>query len=93
MVFVYNQKIHVEGHGTYSLKITNLINPYTMKATPLQPSLINPVYLLAKGIGNNKKGITLTENQISDLIAKQNNLKKPQPTKVQPVKRTTQVHN
>jgi hypothetical protein len=35
MVFVYSQKVHVEGQGMYQLKITNLINPYTMKATPL----------------------------------------------------------
>jgi len=35
MVFVYKQRVKVSGQGTYELKITNLINPYTMKATPL----------------------------------------------------------
>ena len=35
MVFVYSQQFRVEGQGTYELKITNVINPYTMKATPL----------------------------------------------------------
>ena len=64
MVFVYSQKIHVEGQGLYELKITNLINPYTMKATPLQPSLVNPVYMMAQGIGNNKKAISLTQQQV-----------------------------
>jgi hypothetical protein len=46
MVFVYSQQFKVEGQGTYELKITNVINPYTMKATPLQPSLINPTYMM-----------------------------------------------
>ena len=31
-----------------------------MKATPLQPSLVNPVYFMAQGIGRNKKAISLT---------------------------------
>lgn len=58
----------------YQLKITNLINPYTMKATPLQPSLVNPVYLMAQGIGTNKKAISLTEEQVKSLMMKTNNL-------------------
>ena len=33
--------------GVYEIKITNLINPYTMKATPLNPSVINPAFLLS----------------------------------------------
>lgn len=60
MVFVYTQRVHVAGQGMYELKVTNLINPYTMKATPLQPSLVNPVYFMAQGIGRNKKAISLT---------------------------------
>jgi hypothetical protein len=56
------------------MKITNVINPYTMKSTPLQPSLINPIFMMAKGIGYNKKAISLSEAQVQGLIAKQNNL-------------------
>lgn len=47
MVFVYKQKIEVKGEGIYELKMTSLINPYTMKTSSLQPSLINPAYLLS----------------------------------------------
>lgn len=46
-----------------------------MKATPLQPSLVNPTYLMTQGIGNNKKSLTLDEDQIPSLIMQQNNLK------------------
>lgn len=35
MMFVYSQKFTVEGQGEYEIKITNVINPYTFKATPL----------------------------------------------------------
>mmetsp|Transcript_1831 Transcript_1831/g.1279 ORF Transcript_1831/g.1279 Transcript_1831/m.1279 type:complete len:120 (+) Transcript_1831:249-608(+) len=63
----------VQGQGTYELKITNLINPYTMKATPLQPSLLDPTYLLSQGVGSNNKAISLSEDQISSLIVKKNN--------------------
>jgi hypothetical protein len=74
IVFVYSQKFKVEGQGVYELKITNLINPYTMKATPLQPSLVDPIYMMAEGLGISKKSLCLTEGQISDIIIKQNNL-------------------
>lgn len=60
MMFVYSQKFTVAGQGEYEIKITNVINPYTMKATPLQPSLIDPAYMMANGIGNNKKGLAIS---------------------------------
>jgi hypothetical protein len=47
IMFVYQQKFEVAGQGTYELKITNLINPFTLKATQMQPSLINPMYMMA----------------------------------------------
>lgn len=62
MMFVYSQKFTVEGQGDYEIKITNVINPYTMKATPLQPSLIDPAFMMSQGIGNNKKGLALTSD-------------------------------
>jgi len=46
MMFVYSQKFQVQGQGEYEIKITNVINPYTMKATPLQPSLIDPSFMM-----------------------------------------------
>ena len=48
VLFVYKQKVQVEGHGVYEFKSTNLINPYTLKATPMQPSLINPAHMLTQ---------------------------------------------
>lgn len=45
-----------------------------MKATPLQPSLVNPIYMMAQGIGNNKKSLTLESEKIPNLIMQQNNL-------------------
>jgi hypothetical protein len=47
MMFVYSQKFQVQGQGEYEIKITNVINPYTMKATPLQPSLIDPSFMMS----------------------------------------------
>jgi hypothetical protein len=60
MMFVYSQKFSVEGQGEYEIKITNIINPYTMKATPLQPSLIDPAMMMSQGIGFNKKALALS---------------------------------
>lgn len=45
-----------------------------MRATPLQPSLINPAYMMTHGIGNNKKSLCLPGEEIPGLIMKQNNL-------------------
>lgn len=45
-----------------------------MKATPLQPSLINPTYMMTQGIGNNKKSLCLTSEQLPGLVMQQNNL-------------------
>ena len=43
MVFVYTYKFKVEGQGTYEVQVTNLVNPYTMKAISLTPGLVNPL--------------------------------------------------
>ena len=69
MMFVYSQKFKVEGQGEYELKITNVINPYTMRATPLQPSLIDPAFMMSQGIGFNKKALQLDPEEIPTLIA------------------------
>ena len=47
MVFTYTQKYEVQGQGTYEVKMTNLINPNTLRSTPSAPSLINPIYMMA----------------------------------------------
>ena len=47
MVFTYTQKYEVEGQGTYEVKVTNLVNPNTLRSTPITPSLVNPIYMMA----------------------------------------------
>ena len=47
MVFTYTQKFEVEGQGTYEVKVTNLVNPQTLRTTPTTPSLVNPLYMMA----------------------------------------------
>ncbi|CDW85369.1 UNKNOWN [Stylonychia lemnae] len=74
MMFVYSQKFQIQGQGEYEIKITNVINPYTMKATPLQPSLIDPMFMMTQGIGNSKKALGISQEQIPQIIMQQNNI-------------------
>ena len=55
------------------MKISNLINPYTMKPTKLQPSLIDPAFMMSQGIGKNKKALTIEQEMLTDLIIQKNN--------------------
>ena len=40
-----------------------------MKATPLQPSLIDPAFMMSHGIGLNKKALQLDPDEIPTIIS------------------------
>jgi hypothetical protein len=45
-----------------------------MKATPLQPSLLDPAFMMTQGLGSNKKALAITQDQMQDLILQQNKI-------------------
>ena len=65
MVFTYSQKYEVEGYGTYEVKVTNLVNPNTLRSTPTTPSLINPIYMIAAQNQKNKP-LAIQNTKISE---------------------------
>ena len=41
MLFKFKKKIKIEGHGTYEVEITNLVNPQTQKTKSILPSTLD----------------------------------------------------
>jgi hypothetical protein len=41
MLFKFKKKVKVEGHGTYEIEITNLVNPKTQARKSILPSFLD----------------------------------------------------
>jgi len=41
MLFKFKKKVKVEGHGTYEIEITNLVNPQTQTRKSILPSILD----------------------------------------------------
>jgi hypothetical protein len=41
LLFKFKKKIKLEGHGTYEIEITNLVNPQTQTKKSILPSILD----------------------------------------------------
>ena len=55
LVMNYSQKIEIQGHGTYEFNVMNLMNPFTLRIMPMEPTPFNPLYLMAAKVKSGAK--------------------------------------